>query len=210
MDPVTEVRSRVIPLFRANLDTDQIIPARLCGAITKEQFADALFRDLRDHDPDFILDRQEMQGRKILAAGANFGCGSSREAAVWALHAHGIRAILAPSFGDIFAGNALKNGIVPVCVSPEWEAAFSIAVRDSPEVEVVVDIVQGTVRFNAPHVAPLSFEIDPFSRYLLIEGKNELEFLESYLPAISAYEESTDLHPTSRSRIGGSSGEVEP
>jgi 3-isopropylmalate/(R)-2-methylmalate dehydratase small subunit len=195
-EPYSSFSSRVIPLPAENVDTDQIVPDRFLKVTDKEGLADALFRDWRfDADgglkePTFILDKPEMAGRQILLAGDNFGCGSSREHAPWALVAWGIRAVITTSCADIFRGNALKNGLVPINVAPErLQQLFELAERD-PDFELTVDLESQTV--HLPGDEDLPFDIDPFSKLMLLHGTDELGYLLGKAEAIEAWEQA---HP---------------
>ncbi len=150
-EPYTPFTSRVIPLPNENVDTDQIIPARYLKTTEKTGLADGLFRDWRYREdgtpnPDFVLNRPEMQGRQILLAGDNFGSGSSREHAPWALTAWGIRAVISTSFGDIFHNNALKNGLLPIEVDRELHGRLFELVAADPDAELTVDLEAQEVR----------------------------------------------------------------
>jgi 3-isopropylmalate/(R)-2-methylmalate dehydratase small subunit len=190
---VTTIRSRAAALPYTDIDTDQIIPARFLTSRTQAEFAEALF-GVRKLDPEFVLNQPGARGREILLAGRNFGCGSSREQAVWALQAGGFRAVLAPSFGEIFASNALKNGLLTIRLS-DAEHEF-LAAR--PELELTVDLPAGTVTADG---FTCGFEIDPFYRELLIGGLRELDYLLGLDPAITAYERDR-INPVAAQRIG--------
>jgi 3-isopropylmalate/(R)-2-methylmalate dehydratase small subunit len=190
-EPIVTFTSRVIPLPAENVDTDQIIPARFLKTTDKSGLADALFNDWRylpdgSPRPDFILNRPEMQGRKILLAGDNFGSGSSREHAPWALTAWGIRAILSTSFADIFRSNSLKNGLLPIVVDHERHRQLLDMATTDPDVELTVDLAAGVV--HLPGDEDLPFDVDPFSKQMLLEGTDEIGYLLGRLPAIEAYE----------------------
>jgi 3-isopropylmalate/(R)-2-methylmalate dehydratase small subunit len=185
-------RSAVIPLPAENVDTDQIVPARFLKVTDKEGLADALFRDWRYEadgglkEPTFVLDKPQMYGRQILLAGDNFGCGSSREHAPWALVAWGIRAVITTSCADIFQGNALKNGLLPIIVDPErLTQLFQLVARD-PEVELSVDLESQVV--HLPGDEDLPFDVDPFSKLMLLKGTDELGYLLGKADAIDAWE----------------------
>jgi 3-isopropylmalate/(R)-2-methylmalate dehydratase small subunit len=195
MEPFRPFSSKLIPLLADNVDTDQIIPARFLKTTDKTGLGDALFCDWRyDADgspkPDFVLNRPEMPGRRILLAGDNFGSGSSREHAPWALVGYGIRAVLSTSFADIFRNNALKNGLLPIELPTEAHAKLAAAVEADPEVELAVDLEAGEVRL--PDGSTVGFEVDGFSRRMLLEGTDELGFLLAQSEAVAAYEAS---HP---------------
>jgi 3-isopropylmalate/(R)-2-methylmalate dehydratase small subunit len=203
MDRITAFTSRVVPMPMINIDTDQIIPAQFVSSRTHEEFAHALFRNRKDREPDFVLNDPAMQGRSIILAGANFGCGSSREAAPWALVAGGIRAVLSTGFGDIFTNNSLKNGLLPLVLTEDEHQAFTSAHQQDDAVAVTVDLPAGRVTStsagqNGPS-API--RIDPFYRQLLVDGMDELDYLLSHVDEIAAYEAGPRLHPTSRARL---------
>jgi len=184
--------SAVIPLPAENVDTDQIVPARFLKVTDKEGLADALFRDWRFEadgglkQPTFVLDRPQMSGRRILLAGDNFGCGSSREHAPWALVAWGISAVITTSCADIFQGNSLKNGLLPIIVDPERHRQLFELVAANPDVELAVDLESQVV--HLPGDEDLPFEVDPFSKLMLLKGTDELGYLLGKEPAISAWE----------------------
>jgi 3-isopropylmalate/(R)-2-methylmalate dehydratase small subunit len=184
--------SRVIPLRLDNVDTDQVIPARFLKTTDKSGLAGALFNDWRREgdgslkDPPFVLDRPEMQGRQILLAGDNFGCGSSREHAPWALTAWGIRAILATSFADIFRSNALKNGLLPIVVPPETHGRLFDLHAADPDVELAVDLETQLV--HLPGDEDLPFDVDPFAKQMLLAGTDELGWLLQRMPTVEDYE----------------------
>jgi 3-isopropylmalate/(R)-2-methylmalate dehydratase small subunit len=187
MEPLKSIRSRTAVLPLANIDTDQIIPARYLRATTRDGFGKNLFADWR-YDangapkPDFVLNQPAAQGCSILVAGRNFGCGSSREHAPWALVDFGFRAVVSTEFADIFSSNALKNGLVPVLV----DDATSQWLLSHPGAEVTVDLESSTV--TLPTGARVSFPIEPFARYCLLNGVDELGFLRGQLPQIEAFE----------------------
>jgi len=190
MNPVEKISSRVIPLPGDDVDTDQIIPARFLKATSKVGLGANLFADWRfdaDGQPkaDFVLNRPEAQAAPrptILVAGDNFGCGSSREHAPWALYDYGIRAVVSTSIADIFRNNALKNGIVPVVVAPAVHAKL---LADAGG-EATISVADQTLTLRDGTKA--TFPIDPFARYCLLNGVDELEFLLSQGDAIAAFE----------------------
>jgi 3-isopropylmalate/(R)-2-methylmalate dehydratase small subunit len=190
-EPFASFTSRVIPLPAENVDTDQIVPARYLKVTDKAGLAEALFRDWRFEesgalkDPPFVLDRPAMAGRRILLAGDNFGAGSSREHAPWALTAWGIRAILSTSFADIFRSNSLKNGLLPIVVPPETHARLWELVANDPDVELAVDLETQLVHLPGDEDVP--FDVDPFSRTMLLEGTDELGYLLSRAGAIDEW-----------------------
>lgn len=180
-EPFTVFTSRVIPLPAENVDTDQIVPARYLKVTDKNGLAEALFRDWRFEEdgslkePRFILDQPEMAGRRILLVGDNFGAGSSREHAPWALTANGIRAILSTSFADIFKSNSLKNGLLPIVVEAERHRQLFELVAADPDAELTVDLEARVV--HLPGDEDLPFEVDGFARAMLLEGTDELGYL---------------------------------
>jgi 3-isopropylmalate/(R)-2-methylmalate dehydratase small subunit len=191
-EPYTSFGSKVIPLPAENVDTDQIVPARYLKVTDKAGLGEALFRDWRFEadgsikNPAFVLDRPEMQGRRILLAGDNFGCGSSREHAPWALVAWGVRAVITTSCADIFQGNALKNGLLPIIVDPERHRQLFELVAADPDVELTVDLEQQVV--HLPGDEDLPFDVDPFSKLMLLRGTDELGYLLGKEAAIAAWE----------------------
>jgi len=186
-EPVVRVRSRTVILPVDHVDTDQIIPARFLTATGREGLDEGLFADWRcDREgnprPDFPLNRDRARGARILVAGENFGCGSSREHAAWALHANGFRVVIAASVADIFRGNALRNGIAPVEL--EQEALEALAAH--PDAEVTVDVEAETV--TLPGGGTAHFRLPRFGRRCLITGLGPLDFLLANLPRIEEHE----------------------
>ncbi len=197
MTPLRQLTSRAVVLPNEDVDTDQIIPARFLTTTTKEGLGRALFADWRyerdgEPRPDFVLNSPEAAGAQVLVAGRNFGCGSSREHAVWALMDHGFRAVIAPAFADIFRRNALKNGLVPVTVPAEAHAKLAA----SPGATVTVDVEATTV--SLPDGTREPFALEPFARYCLLEGQDELQFLLSQEAAIAAFESRLPATPPLR------------
>jgi 3-isopropylmalate/(R)-2-methylmalate dehydratase small subunit len=195
-EPFETFTSRVVPLPMENVDTDQIVPARYLKATDKAGLGEALFHDWRYtedgslREPRFVLDRPDMAGRRILLAGDNFGCGSSREHAPWALVAWGLRSVITTSCADIFRNNALKNGLLPIVVDPERHAQLFELVAQDPDVEMTVDLDAQVV--HLPGDEDLPFDVDPFSKLMLLRGTDELGYLLEQEPAISGWERS---HP---------------
>jgi 3-isopropylmalate/(R)-2-methylmalate dehydratase small subunit len=191
-EPFRTFTSAVIPLPADNVDTDQIVPARYLKVTNKAGLREALFRDWRyDEDgglkePLFVMDRVAMLDRQILLVGENFGTGSSREHAPWALRAWGIRAILSTSFADIFRNNALKNGLLPIAVEGEKHRQLFELVAANPTAELTVDLEAQVV--HLPGDEDLPFEVDPFARMMLLAGTDEMGYLLAKLPAIEAWE----------------------
>ncbi len=186
--------STLAPLPITNIDTDQIIPASYLKVTDRSGIASGLFARwrYRDGDPnaepnvDFVLNRPEHQSAKILLAGDNFGCGSSREHAPWALVGYGLRAVISTSFADIFRSNALKNGLLTVAVSDRVSAALFRAVADDPATQVTIDLEAQTLRL--PDGEDTSFDVDPFARRCLLDGVDQLGYLLEQLPAIERFE----------------------
>jgi 3-isopropylmalate/(R)-2-methylmalate dehydratase small subunit len=172
VEPVRRVTGTAVPLDRSDVDTDQIIPSAWLKRVERTGFGDGLFEAWR-RDPGFVLNQPERQGATILVAGPNFGVGSSREHAVWALWDHGFRAVVAPRFGDIFRNNAIKFGLVPAVVEPEAGRALMDAVAADPALVVTVDVERGQVRAEAAGVqAP--FPLDEFTRERLVQGLDDI------------------------------------
>jgi 3-isopropylmalate/(R)-2-methylmalate dehydratase small subunit len=187
MEPIRTIRSRTAVLPLDNVDTDQIIPARFLRATTREGFGKNLFSDWRYEASgapraDFVLNQPAAQGCTILVAGRNFGCGSSREHAPWALTDYGFKAVVSTEFADIFRNNALKNGLVPVLVD-ESTSAWLLA---NPGAEITIDLESTTLAL--PTGARVPFPLEPFARYCLMNGVDELGFLLKQTPAIDAFE----------------------
>jgi 3-isopropylmalate/(R)-2-methylmalate dehydratase small subunit len=187
MEPIQSITSRTVVLPRTDIDTDQIIPARFLRTTSREGLGKQLFADWRylpdgAPNPDFELNKPAAQGCKVLVGGRNFGCGSSREHAPWALLDHGILAVVSSEFADIFRSNALKNGLVPVVVDDttlQWLIA-------NPGLEVTVDLASSTLRLPGGKTVP--FPIEPFARYCLMQGVDQLGYLLSKNTEITAYE----------------------
>jgi 3-isopropylmalate/(R)-2-methylmalate dehydratase small subunit len=189
MEPIKTLVSRTVVLPIENVDTDQIIPARFLKGTTKNGLGEKLFSDWRydaagQPKPDFILNRPESKGAAVLVAGDNFGCGSSREHAPWALYDYGFRAVISTSIADIFRNNALKNGLLPIVV----DAAFHKAALAAPGAAVTVSLENQTVTLADGRQA--KFPVEPFARYCLLNGIDELDFLLSQEDSIAGYEKS--------------------
>jgi 3-isopropylmalate/(R)-2-methylmalate dehydratase small subunit len=187
MKAVKRIKSRTIVIASSNIDTDQIIPARFLTTTTKEGLGKQLFADWRyerDGSPkqDFALNRPEAAGAEILVAGPNFGCGSSREHAAWALLDYGFRAVISTEIADIFRGNALKNGLLPIVV----DAPTSQWLLEHAGAEVDIDL-EGA-RLNLPTGTSLPLALEPFARHCMLNGLDELGFLRSKLGDIERYE----------------------
>lgn len=191
MEPFVTLTSKLVPLPNENVDTDQIIPARYLKVTDKVGLGQYAFADWRyspdgTPKPDFVLNRPEMQGRQILLAGDNFGTGSSREHAPWALAGWGFRAIISTSFADIFYNNALKNGLLPVIVDSETHKKLFLWLEQDIDIEVTIDLPSQTLRL--PDGSSVSFPLDAFSKHCLLKGLDQLGYLLEHLPRIEAYE----------------------
>ena len=184
MEPIRRVTGRAAPLDRADVDTDQIIPKQFLKRIERSGFGPFLFFDWAK-DPSFVLNAPQYKGASILLAGANFGCGSSREHAPWALEDAGFRAVIAPSFADIFRGNCTKIGLLPIVLPGDIVHALMRQVEADPTTEIAVDLVAQTV--TAPGVTE-AFEFDAFTRWRLMEGLDDIGLTERHLDLITRYE----------------------
>ena len=187
MQPLKRIRSRTVVIASTDIDTDQIIPARFLTTTTKEGLGSQLFADWRyqeDGTPkrEFVLNRPEARGARILVAGRNFGCGSSREHAPWALLDYGFRAVISEGVADIFRGNALKNGLLPIVV----DAPTSQWLLQHPGAELDIDLA--ALRLTLPTGASISFAVEPFARHCLLSGLDEFGYLRSRLPDIERFE----------------------
>lgn len=191
MDPIKRFNSRVVLLPIENIDTDQIIPARFLKVTDKAGLGEALFSDWR-YDasgapkPDFVLNRPASAGAQVLFAGDNFGCGSSREHAPWALVGFGFRAVISTFFADIFKSNALKNGLLPIVVDPEVHARLLAQLEADGDAVVDVDLESQTL--TLPDGEQVIFPVDPFAKHCLLNGVDQLGFLMGEEEAIVAYE----------------------
>ena len=191
-EPFRQFSSRVVPLGAENVDTDQVVPARYLKVTDKAGLADALFRDWRFNEdgtlrePRFVLDQPGMAGRAILLVGDNFGAGSSREHAPWALAAWGIRTIISTSFADIFRNNALKNGVLPVAVDTATHTRLFELVATDPDAQLTVDLSEEGILL--PDGTTIDFTIDPFAKRMLLAGTDEIGYVVAKLPEIRAWE----------------------
>jgi 3-isopropylmalate/(R)-2-methylmalate dehydratase small subunit len=184
MEPVTRIKGTALPLDHADVDTDQIIPAQYLKRIERTGFGPFLFDEWRK-DPDFILNDDRYAGASILLAGANFGCGSSREHAPWAIEDHGFRAVIAPSFADIFRNNCLKIGLLPVELRDESVRALMDASLDEPATLIQIDLDALTVR--APGIDEV-FDMEPFTRWRLMQGLDDIGLTLTHVAEIDAFE----------------------
>jgi 3-isopropylmalate/(R)-2-methylmalate dehydratase small subunit len=191
MEKFKTIESRAVPMPIENIDTDQIIPARFLKTTSKTGLGQNLFADWRYQPdgaprPDFALNQPEAGGAHILLAGDNFGCGSSREHAPWALTDFGFRAIVSTSFADIFRNNALKNGLLPVIVDAETHRQLFSLVEEEPDTQITIDLASQTLQL--PDGRRVPFPIDEFSKTCLLEGIDQLGYLIKHDAGIMAYE----------------------
>lgn len=193
MKKFEKLTSRVVPLPIENIDTDQIIPARFLKATTRDGFGENLFRDWRydsNNQPkaEFVMNNPVYSG-KILVAGKNFGCGSSREHAAWAIQDYGFDVVISSFFADIFKGNALNNGVLPIQVTDEFLDTIFQEVTKDPNTELVIDLENETVTLPATG-DQISFEINPYKKSCLINGYDDIDFILNNKNLIEAYEQS--------------------
>jgi 3-isopropylmalate/(R)-2-methylmalate dehydratase small subunit len=191
MKPFTNFESRVVPLGINNVDTDQIIPARFLKTTSKQGLDRQLFNDWRydaqgNPKPDFILNQPRGQNAQVLLAGDNFGCGSSREHAPWALTQFGFRAVISTSFADIFKQNSLKNSLLPIVVPPDVHGELFAALERDPAATVKIDLAAQTL--TTPGGRRVEFPVDGFSKHCLVEGVDELGYILQHDAAIAAFE----------------------
>ncbi|WP_294272987.1 3-isopropylmalate dehydratase small subunit [uncultured Chryseobacterium sp.] len=190
MQKLITIQSRAIPLPAENIDTDQIIPARFLKSIDRKGFGNNLFRDWRfnvhtgEPNPEFVLNKPQFTG-EILVAGNNFGCGSSREHAAWALTDYGFKVIVSSYFADIFKGNALNNGLLPIKVSEDFLKAILEGITNDPQLEIKVDVEQQAVTFNG---RTENFELDSYKKICLLNGYDDIDFLISRKEVIKEFE----------------------
>lgn len=190
MEPFNSLRAVALPIAQPNFDTDQILPARFLQKPRAQNFGEFLFRDLRQRrdgteNPDFVLNKPAYRAARIVLAEANFGCGSSREHAVWALYDYGIRAVIAPSMGDIFVSNAVKNGLLTIALPETVVAGMMEAVLAEPGLQMEVDLGAQSVTVKG---ARYGFEIDPYRKRCLLSGLDELGYTLTQLDKIEAFE----------------------
>lgn len=191
MQPFVTFKAVAAPMDQANIDTDQIIPSRFLRKPRGAGCHPWLFHDVANRpdgtpNPDFVLNRAPFDQARILVTMRNFGCGSSREGAVWALVDRGIRAVIAPSFGDIFFNNALKNGMLPVVLDEDWAGRLRSALHERPGSEIDIDLPAQTV--TGPDGLNVAFDIDPSRKDALLKGLDDIVVTLARLPAIEAYE----------------------
>jgi len=191
MEPFTRLDATAVPIGVPNIDTDQIIPARFLWRKRHDGWGHLLFHDLRFNDsgaprPDFVLNREAYGAARIVVADRNFGCGSSREHAVWALYDFGIRAVVAPGFGDIFFNNSFQNGLLPVVLPEERVAALRALLEQAPGSRIAIDLEAQTV--TGPDGAEDGFEIDPFRKACLLAGTDDISFTLDHRERIADFE----------------------
>jgi 3-isopropylmalate/(R)-2-methylmalate dehydratase small subunit len=205
-EPYTTVSSKLIPLAAENVDTDQIIPARFLKTTEKSGLADALINDWRylpdgSPNPEFILNQPQMQGRQVLLVGDNFGAGSSREHAPWALTSWGIRAVISTSFADIFQNNSLKNGLLPIKVDPATHQRLWDMLEADPDAGVTIDLAEQGMLL--PDGSTYDFQIDPFARQMLLAGTDEIGWVLQRGDAIDAWEARNPARVDTTPIVGG-------
>ncbi|WP_433629816.1 3-isopropylmalate dehydratase small subunit [Chryseobacterium cucumeris] len=190
MQKLVVLKSRAVPLPAENIDTDQIIPARFLKSIDRKGFGENLFRDWRfnihtgEPNPEFVLNNPKFEG-KILVAGNNFGCGSSREHAAWALTDYGFKIIVSSYFADIFKGNALNNGLLPVKVSEEFLKEILEGINENPDNEIAIDVELQSISFKD---TTETFELDSYKKICLLNGYDDIDFLISRKQTITQFE----------------------
>ncbi len=185
MDTFTVHTGRAVPLRRSNVDTDQIIPAMYLKRVARTGFEDGLFSAWRANEPEFVLNQDRFAGATILVAGPDFGTGSSREHAVWALVDYGFKAVISPRFGDIFRGNSLKAGLLTVVLGEKIVQQLWDDIEDDPSTEVTVDLVERQVRWSGEvH----GFELDDYTRWRLLEGLDDIGLTLRHTDEIAAFE----------------------
>jgi 3-isopropylmalate/(R)-2-methylmalate dehydratase small subunit len=194
MDKFSVHTGTAVPLRRTNVDTDQIIPAVYLKRVTRTGFEDGLFSAWRTNEPDFVLNRPQYDGASILVAGPDFGTGSSREHAVWALHDYGFRVVISPRFADIFRGNSLKAGLLTVELPEKVVQALWDDIEDNPAMPVTVDLVERQMRWHPASSAEDAdevhdFALDDYARWRLLEGLDDIDLTLRHTDDISAYEQ---------------------
>jgi 3-isopropylmalate/(R)-2-methylmalate dehydratase small subunit len=191
MEKFTTIQTTAVPLNMEDVDTDQIIPARFLKATTREGFGDNLFRDWRYNNDnslkeDFVLNNPMYSG-KILVVGKNFGCGSSREHAAWAIHDYGFKVVVSSFFADIFKNNALNNGLLPVVVSPEFSQKLFIEIDKNPATQIKIDLEKQEIEILSTQEKE-SFDINPYKKTCMINGYDDIDFLLSLKDKIEEFE----------------------
>ncbi|TVZ23585.1 3-isopropylmalate/(R)-2-methylmalate dehydratase small subunit [Dokdonia sp. Hel_I_63] len=198
MEKFTKLISTAVPLAIENIDTDQIIPARFLKATDKKGFGDNVFRDWRFKkdgmlDAEFPINKPQYAGAKILVAGDNFGCGSSREHAAWAIVGYGFKVVISSFFADIFKGNALNNGLLPIQVTPEYLKELLAGIEANPKLPITIDLENQVVEMAGVYAeqgrsTKAEFEIDPYKKVCMINGYDDIDFLLSKKAEIEAFE----------------------
>ena len=191
MEKFTTIQTTAVPLNMEDVDTDQIIPARFLKATTREGFGDNLFRDWRYNNDnslkeDFVLNNPTYNG-KILVVGKNFGCGSSREHAAWAIHDYGFKVVVSSFFADIFKNNALNNGLLPVVVSPDFSQKLFLEIEKNPATEIKVDLENQIIEITSTQENE-NFDINPYKKTCMINGYDDIDFLLSLKDKVEAFE----------------------
>ena len=186
MEPVREIVARGVPLDRADVDTDQIIPSDWLKRVERTGFGEGLFSEWRESS-DFVLNQEQFDGAQILVTGPNFGIGSSREHAPWALEDYGFRAVISPRFADIFRNNCLKIGLLPVTLPADVVNRIMRTIEDDPMIEIVIDVVDRRVAVPAIDLDE-PFDLEDFHHYRLLEGLDDIGITLQHDPAITAYE----------------------
>ena len=207
MQPFRKHTGKVAPLYRANIDTDQIIPKQFLKRIEKTGFGDFLFNDWRSSadgtsNPEFVLNQPRYAGASILVAARNFGCGSSREHAVWALADFGFRAVIAPSFADIFSNNCVKNGVLTVALREEETAEIARRASETPDYRLMVDLENCLVQDEKG--LKVNFQIDAFTRHCLLEGLDDIGLTLEHEADIAKYESAHPVPAAWRVQCAGS------
>jgi 3-isopropylmalate/(R)-2-methylmalate dehydratase small subunit len=188
VEEVRVITGRCVPLDRSDVDTDQIIPSDWLKRVERTGFGEGLFSEWRENS-DFVLNQERFAGANVLVAGPNFGTGSSREHAVWALQDYGFAAVISPRFGDIFRNNALKGGLLPVVASPEIVERLLLAIDDDHTIEIVVDVEAR--RLAVPSLGiDVEFALDEFTQYRLLNGLDDIGLTLRHEPDITTYEQS--------------------
>jgi 3-isopropylmalate/(R)-2-methylmalate dehydratase small subunit len=187
MEPVRKISGIVAPLNRSDVDTDQIIPASYLKRVERTGFGEGLFASWRQNDPDFVLNKKEFAGARILVAGPNFGTGSSREHAVWALLDYGFQAVVSPRFGDIFRNNATKTGLIPVQVDQDVADLLLKAAAEEPGLQMVIDVENRTL--SVPEIGvEVSFPMDDFTQHRLLNGLDDIGLTLQHQRDVDAFE----------------------
>ncbi len=198
MDRFTQHTGTLTPLFRANIDTDQIIPKQFLKRIERSGYGEFLFYDWRyrtdgQPEPGFVMNDARYANSSILVTGPNFGCGSSREHAPWSLMDHGFRVVIAPGFADIFYNNSLKNGLLPLVLPEETVAGLARRAETEPEYSLTVDLESQTVRDRETTIG--EFEIDPFRKHCIVNGLDDIALTLEHSAKIAEYEQNPHRHP---------------